>query len=131
MIDEPLEKVADYVAAGADIITVHPESSLHIHRVLQQMQNLSKATDSSKGLVRGIVLNPGTPVEVLEPLLDEAELISLLAVNPGWRGQEFIPSTIGRILKGKRMIEEAGKDTLLREEGGITRDNNAEGARHE
>jgi ribulose-phosphate 3-epimerase len=126
MIDEPLEKVADYIAAGADIITVHPESSLHIHRVLQQMQNLSKATDSSKGLVRGIVLNPGTPVEMLEPLLDEVELISLLAVNPGWRGQEFIPSTVGRILKVKRMIEAAGKDILLAVDGGITRKNIAE-----
>jgi len=126
MIDEPLNKVADYVAAGADIITIHPEAGSHVHRVLQQMRIMKNANNPERGLVRGIGLNPGTPLEVLEPLLDEAELIMLLAVNPGWGGQRFIASTRGRVEKAKRMIAAAGREILLGVDGGITRDNIAE-----
>src|SRR5690242_7178781 len=83
MIEEPLNKVADYVAAGADILTIHPESCAQVHRVLQQMRIMINANDPATGLVRGVALNPGTPLEALEPLLDELELILILAVNPG------------------------------------------------
>jgi ribulose-phosphate 3-epimerase len=123
MIEEPLEKVADYVAAGADVITIHPESSSHIHRVLQKLRTLANANNRERGLVRGVAINPGTPLEVLQPLLDEVELILLLAVNPGWGGQKFIPSTIGRIAGVKRLIAESGREILLGVDGGITRDN--------
>ena len=129
MIDEPLEKVADYVAAGADIVTIHPEACSHVHRVLQKLKTLSNANDPDRGLVRGIALNPGTPLEVLAPLLDEVEFILLLAVNPGWGGQKFIPSTFGRIAQAKRMIADAGKEIVLGVDGGITRDNIREVAR--
>ena len=71
MIDEPLEKVADYVAAGADIITIHPEACSHPHRVLQMLATIKNVNDGAGGIVRGVALNPGTPLEVLEPLLDE------------------------------------------------------------
>lgn len=123
MIDEPLEKVADYVAAGADLITIHPEACSHVHRVLQKLKTLPNANDPNRGLVRGVALNPGTPLEVLEPLLDEVELILILAVNPGWGGQKFNPSTFGRIAKARQLIGNIGKKIILGVDGGITRDN--------
>ena len=126
MIDEPLEKVADYVAAGADIITIHPEACSHSHRVLQQMRTMPNVNDPARGIVRGVALNPGTPLGALEPLMDELEMILLLAVNPGWSGQKFIPSTLGRIAKVQRLIADSGRDIVLGVDGGITRANVAE-----
>jgi ribulose-phosphate 3-epimerase len=87
---------------------------------------MKNANNPERGLVRGVGLNPGTPLEVLEPLLDELELILILAVNPGWGGQKFIPSTKRRVEKAKRMIADAGRKILLGVDGRITRDNIAE-----
>lgn len=129
MIADPLEKIADYVAAGADILTFHPEACVHPHRVLQQMRNMTNANDPARGLLRGVALNPGTPLAVLEPLLDEVEVILLLAVNPGWGGQKFIPSTFERIARTKQLIAASGREILLTVDGGITRSNIAEVAR--
>ena len=123
MIQDPLEKVDEYVAAGADVITVHVESGTHIHRVFQKLGTMSNANDPARGLVRGVALNPGTPLAVLKPLIDEVELIMLLGINPGWGGQSFIPSTFARIEKVKGMIAEAEKDLLVCVDGGVTRDN--------
>ena len=123
MIQDPLEKVDEYVAAGADVITVHVESGTHIHRVFQKLGTVSNANNPARGLVRGVALNPGTPLAVLKPLIDEVELIMLLGINPGWGGQSFIPSTFARIEKVKGMIAEAEKDILVCVDGGVTRDN--------
>ncbi|TDI12565.1 MAG: ribulose-phosphate 3-epimerase [Acidobacteria bacterium] len=123
MIQDPLEKVDEYVAAGADVITVHAESGTHIHRVFQKLGQMSNANDPARGLVRGVALNPGTPLAVLKPLIDEVELIMLLGINPGWGGQSFIPSTFARIEKVKGMIAEAEKEILVCVDGGVTRDN--------
>jgi len=123
MIQDPLEKVDEYVAGGADVITVHVESGTHIHRVFQKLGTMSNANDPARGLVRGVALNPGTPLAVLKPLIDEVELIMLLGINPGWGGQSFIPSTFARIEKVKGMIAEAEKDILVCVDGGVTRDN--------
>jgi len=129
MIEDPLEKVADYVAAGADMITVHVESSRHIHRVLQVLATMSNVNEAERGLVRGIALNPGTPVETVQPLIDEVEVIFLLAVNPGWGGQKFIASTRHRIARVREIIEASGRDILVGVDGGIKRENIAEVAR--
>jgi len=129
MIADPLEKIADYVAAGADIITFHPEGCAHPHRALQQMRNMTNVNDPARGLVRGVALNPGTPLEVLKPLLDELDLVLLLAVNPGWGGQKFIPSTFDRIARVRQMIADSRREILLMVDGGITRANIAEVAR--
>ncbi|MEJ2010196.1 MAG: ribulose-phosphate 3-epimerase [Acidobacteriota bacterium] len=126
MITEPLGKVAEYVAAGADIITVHPDASVHPHRVLQEMGKMQNANDAGRGLIRGVALNPGTPLQVLEPLFDELEMVLLLAVNPGWSGQRFVKSTFGRIERVKEIIRSSGRDILLCVDGGITRNNIAE-----
>lgn len=123
MIQDPLEKVDEYVAAGADVITVHAESGTHIHRVFQKLGQMSNANDSARGLVRGVALNPGTPLAVLTPLIDEVELIMLLGINPGWGGQSFIPSTFARIEKVKGMVAAAERDILVCVDGGVTRDN--------
>jgi ribulose-phosphate 3-epimerase len=129
MIAEPLEKVREYVEAGADIITIHPDATAHPHRVLQELGGMENANDRGRGIIRGAALNPGTPLEVLEPLLDELEMVLLLAVNPGWAGQKFAKSTFGRIKQVKKLIEESGREILLAVDGGITRNNIAEIAR--
>jgi len=123
MIDEPLEKLGDYVAGGADVVTVHAESCTHIHRVLQRLGTMENANDPARGIVRGVALNPGTPIAVLEPLLDELDLVHLLAINPGWGGQKFLPATMGRIADVRRLLVRAGRRILLGVDGGITRDN--------
>ena len=123
MIDEPLEKLGDYVAGGADVVTVHAESCTHIHRVLQRLGTMENANDPARGIVRGVALNPGTPIAVLEPLLDELDLVHLLAINPGWGGQKFLPATMCRIATARRLLERAGRRILLGVDGGITRDN--------
>ena len=123
MIDEPLEKLGDYVAGGADVVTVHAESCTHIHRVLQRLGTMENANDPARGVVRGLGLNPGTPLAVLEPLLDELDLVHLLAINPGWGGQKFLPATMGRIADVRRLLVRAGRRILLGVDGGITREN--------
>ena len=126
MIQEPLTKVADYVAAGADMVTVHVESGPHIHRVLQSMGRMANINDGTRGLIRGVALNPGTPVETLDPLIDELELILLLAVNPGWGGQSFIPSTLRKLQKVRRMLADHQREVLVGIDGGVTKSNIAD-----
>jgi ribulose-phosphate 3-epimerase len=129
MVHEPLEKLAAYVAAGADIITVQVESAVHIHRVLQRLGGMEHAAGPGRGVVRGLALNPGTPLAWLSaPLLDELEMVVLLGIDPGWSGQKFAPTTYARVARVKEMIAAAGKDVLVCVDGGITRDNIAEAA---
>jgi ribulose-phosphate 3-epimerase len=120
MIEEPLRHLDFFVAAGADIITVHVESTRHIHRVLQVLGKMTNANDPNRGIVRGIALNPSTPLEVLEPLIGEFEMVLVLAVNPGWGGQKFIAATSERV---KRLRDRLGDTALICVDGGVTRDN--------
>ncbi len=129
LIENPLNKLKSYVAAGADMITVHVESCRHIHRVLQKLGEMTNVNDSNRGILRGIALNPSTPLEVITPLIDELEMVFLLAVNPGWRGQKFIPSTQDRLSRLRKMIGDAKKDVLVGVDGGVTRNNIADVAR--
>ena len=126
MVQDPIGKVADYVAGGADLITVHVEAGQHIHRVLQALGSMVNANDPARGLIRGIALNPGTHLGALEPLLEEVEMVVLLAVNPGWGGQSFIPSTFARIEKVRRLLQEQKREVLLGVDGGVTQTNIAE-----
>ncbi len=129
MIDEPLDKLEGYVAAGADMITVHVESCRHTHRVLQKLGEATNANDSARGILRGVALSPGTPVEAVLPLIDEVEMVFLLAVNPGWGGQKFIGSTERRLEHLKEIIAASGREILTGVDGGITQDNIADVAR--
>lgn len=129
MIEEPLDKLESYVAAGADMITVHVESCRHIHRVLQKLGEMTNANGSGRSILRGLALNPGTPLDVITPLIDELEMVFLLAVNPGWSGQKFITLTEERLRRLKQMIHNAKKNVLVGVDGGITRKNIANVAR--
>ncbi|WP_379922900.1 ribulose-phosphate 3-epimerase [Erythrobacter sp. R86502] len=113
-IDPYLEAFAQ---AGADIITVHPEAGPHIHRTLQAIKALGKKA--------GVVLNPGTPVEVLDNLMDMADLILVMSVNPGFGGQSFIASQLAKIARVRTMIAQSGRPIHLEVDGGV----NAEIAR--
>ena len=114
MIEEPLEKVGAYVEAGAKMLTFHVEATQHPHRVLQALGTT---------VTRGIALNPGTPVEVVEPLLDEVELVLVLAVNPGWSGQRFAANTQRRLAAIRDLIDRSGRTVMLGVDGGVTREN--------
>jgi ribulose-phosphate 3-epimerase len=126
MISNPLEKIPDYVAAGADMITLHVESCLHAHRALQQMRDMKNVNDDTRGIVRGIALNPGTPLSSIEDLLEEVEIVFLVAVNPGFPSQKFLETTKGKIKRLRRMIQETQKMVLIGLDGGITRANFAD-----
>ena len=104
--------IAAFAAAGCDHIAIHPESGPHPHRALQMIAGLGKKP--------GIVLNPGTPLEVIAPLIDQCDLIMMMSVNPGFGGQKFIPSTLPRIAAVRAMITAAGRDIRLMVDGGIT-----------
>jgi len=123
MVDEPLRKLSEFVEAGADVVTVHVEAERHVHRVFQELASMRNANDPARGLVRGLALNPGTPLEALDPLLDVVDLVLLLAVNPGFRGQRFDASAPRRLEQTRRRIEGCGRDILLGVDGGVTRDN--------
>lgn len=114
MIDEPLEKVRAFVDAGASVLTFHIEATRHPHRVLQVLGST---------VTRGIALNPGTPVAAIEPLLDDVELVLVLAVNPGWGGQKFAAGTERKLAAARELIERSGRDVTLAVDGGVTRDN--------
>ena len=126
MIDDPLNKLDDYIDAGADMITVHLESGPHMHRVLQALGKMQNVNDPERGIIRGLAINPGTPVSDLKPFLDEVDVITLLAINPGWGGQGFIKSTVQRIADVKEMISKSGREILIAVDGGISRKNIAE-----
>lgn len=124
MIREPFDKLGDYAAAGADIITVHLESTVHIRRVLQQIGTMKNAANPASGIVKGLALNPATPLEWLTfPLLEEIDMVVLLAVEPGWSGQKFAPSVLPRLACLKEVIGRSGRDILTCIDGGITKDN--------
>jgi ribulose-phosphate 3-epimerase len=123
MIVDPIEKVADYVAAGADIVTFQLESTRHPHRVLQVLGKADNVNDPARGIVRGVALNPGTPVSAIEPLIDELEYVLILAVNPGWGGQKFIESTKRRLSEAAQIIRRSGRQIMLGADGGVTREN--------
>lgn len=123
MVDDPLDKLDAYVAAGADIVTVHAESTRHLHRTLQRLGQMENANDPARGIVRGVALNPGTPLEAVDPVWDEFDLLVLLAVNPGWGGQSFLPSTARKVQAVRSRGHELGAPRLICVDGGIKRNN--------
>jgi ribulose-phosphate 3-epimerase len=123
MVREPLASLGDYVAAGADIITIHPDACVHPHRVLQVLGSTRHRDRADRTVARGVALNPGMPLDVLDPLLDDLELVLLVAINPGWGGQSFIPATLGRIEAVREKIAARDHEILIAVDGGITRRN--------
>jgi ribulose-phosphate 3-epimerase len=97
--------------AGADIITVHPEAGPHVHRTLQAVR--------ASGAKAGISLNPGTPAEAVDPIIDLVDLILVMSVNPGFGGQSFIESALAKIAKLRQKIDATGRDIILEVDGGV------------
>lgn len=110
-VDQYLEEFAE---AGADIITVHPEAGPHTHRTLQAIRKLGKKA--------GVVLNPGTPVDALDYLIDLADLVLVMSVNPGFGGQSFIDSQLRKVEAIRAMIDVTGRDIHLEVDGGVNPD---------
>lgn len=115
MIENPDLYIADFARAGADIITVHQEAVPHLHRTVQLIKSLGKKA--------GISLNPATPVETLDIILDELDLVLIMSVNPGFGGQSFIPSALDKIRALRQRITERGLSTELEVDGGVKIDN--------
>nr|WP_300005816.1 ribulose-phosphate 3-epimerase [Tissierella sp.] len=115
MIDKPERYIQDFVDAGADIITVHGESTTHIHRVIQMIK--------SSGVKAGLSLNPATSLESLEYLISDLDLILIMSVNPGFGGQSFIPAIKNKIKETRKLIDSESLDIILQVDGGIKTDN--------
>ena len=104
----------DFAAAGADIITVHPEAGPHVHRTVQAIKAL--------GCKAGISLNPATPAKMLDYLIDQIDLVLVMSVNPGFGGQSFIASQLQKIAAVRRMIDKSGRAIHLEVDGGVNAD---------
>jgi ribulose-phosphate 3-epimerase len=101
-----------FAGAGADIITVHPEAGPHVHRTLQAIRNLGKRA--------GVALNPGTPIDALDNVMDLVDLILIMTVNPGFGGQSFIASQLKKIAGAAERIAKSGREIALEVDGGVT-----------
>ena len=113
---EPVDRIVpDFARAGASIVSFHPEASRHVHRTIQLIRG--------EGCQAGLVLNPATPVEVLDYVLEELDLVLLMSVNPGFGGQAFIPSTLEKLRAVRERIDAIGKPIRLEIDGGVKPDN--------
>ena len=111
MIDKPERMIESFIDAGSDIITVHAEATNHLHRCLGMIK--------SAGISCGVAINPGTPVSLLEAVLDEVDYVLVMTVNPGWGGQKFIPSTLKKIRELDMRRAEEGYSYQIEVDGGI------------
>ena len=113
---KPVDRIVpDFAAAGASLISFHPEASEHVHRTVQAIK--------AAGCQAGLVLNPATPVEVLDYVLPDLDLVLLMSVNPGFGGQSFIPSALDKLKRVRERIEKLGKPIRLEIDGGVKADN--------
>ena len=121
MIVQPERYIEAFRQAGADMLTVHWEACTHLHRTVQQIK--------SCGMKAGVALNPHTPVQLLEDIIEDMDVVLLMSVNPGFGGQSFIPHALKKIEAARAMIDSCGKPVMLEVDGGIKVDNIAEVAR--
>jgi len=117
MIEKPEKYIPDFARAGADVITVHVEACPHLHRTIGQIRELGKKA--------GVSLNPATPLEAVEPILAEVDMVLLMSVNPGFGGQGFIKSSLQRAKRLQTMAERLGLDLDIQMDGGIKPENAA------
>ena len=116
---QPVDRmIDDFAAAGASIITFHPEASTHIDRSLQQIK--------AAGCQAGLVFNPATPLHYLDYVMDKIDVILLMSVNPGFGGQQFIPATLDKLRQARQRIQASGRAIKLEIDGGVKVDNIAE-----
>lgn len=115
MMERPDDFLSDFAKAGANILTVHVEAVTHLHRTLSEIKKY--------GMRAGVSLNPSTPVCLIEPALDYADLVLVMSVNPGFGGQELIPEVLPKIKEIRRLITRKGRPVELEVDGGIKVDN--------
>tara|TARA_Y100001935_G_scaffold105641_1_gene87548 strand:- start:5664 stop:6347 length:684 start_codon:yes stop_codon:yes gene_type:complete len=115
MITPVDEMILEFAKAGASYISFHPEATAHVDRSLQLIRD--------QGCKSGLVFNPGTPIDCLEYLIDKIDVILLMSVNPGFGGQKFLPSTLKKLVKVRRVIDDAGLPIRLEVDGGISVEN--------
>jgi len=115
MIEEPDRYLMDFIKAGADFLTVHYETSVHLHRTVQRIKE--------SGVKAGVSLNPATSILSVEHILPDMDFVLLMSVNPGFGGQKFIPHIIHKITALKKIIKNRGLTTLIEVDGGIKLDN--------
>lgn len=115
MIDRPERYIKNFVEAGADLITIHAESTLHLHRTIEEVK--------SYGVRVGVALNPATPLGNIEYVLDYIDLVLIMTVNPGFGGQKFITSMKDKIKRMRKIIDERNLNILIQADGGIKLDN--------
>jgi ribulose-phosphate 3-epimerase len=118
MISEPGRYAEQFVEAGASMVSVHVEADAHLNRTLVGIRN--------KGALAGVVINPATPISSLEEALPFADYVLVMSVNPGFGGQKFVPGTLDKVRRLKRMIDERGLKTRIEIDGGIDRTNIAD-----
>jgi ribulose-phosphate 3-epimerase len=111
MVEEPERYIVDFAGAGADHITFHLESTLHVHRVIQQIKE--------QGITAGIALNPATPLDGIKYILEDLDMVLLMTVNPGFGGQKFIPNVIPKIQVLHRHLEQMQSSCQIEVDGGI------------
>ncbi|WP_087137705.1 ribulose-phosphate 3-epimerase [Elizabethkingia meningoseptica] len=117
MIVEPEKYVEEFVKEGADLVSVHYEACIHLHRTIHQIKDL--------GAKAGVVLNPSTAVSVLEDVIADVDLVLLMSVNPGFGGQKFIENTYKKIQQTKELIEKYNSKALIEIDGGVNQHNAA------
>jgi ribulose-phosphate 3-epimerase len=115
MIEQPEQYAEAFKKAGADILTVHLEACRHLHRNIQQIKEL--------GMMAGVAINPHTPVQLLQDILEGIDLVLIMSVNPGFGGQQFIPHSLVKIRELREMINRAGLQVKIEVDGGITMEN--------
>lgn len=118
MIENPDQYIEEFVKAGCDIITVHQEACVHLHRTIQNIK--------SHGIKAGVVLNPATPVDTIKHVLPDLDMVLLMSVNPGFGGQSFIPCVLDKIKELKAIIDSQGLNIDIEVDGGISPKNVAE-----
>jgi ribulose-phosphate 3-epimerase len=111
MIDRPERYIEQFVKSGADILTVHFEGSVHLHRTVEKIRELEASP--------GVAINPGTPVDFLSEILNYIDLVLIMSVNPGFSGQDFIYSSLFKIEKLRKIIRRRELETLIEVDGGI------------
>jgi ribulose-phosphate 3-epimerase len=111
MIENPDQYIEDFAKAGADYITVHVEACRHLHRTIHLIKSL--------GVKAGVVLNPATPVQLIEPIIENVDMVLLMSVNPGFGGQKFISSVLSKIKQVKEMSDQKGLNLEIEVDGGV------------
>jgi ribulose-phosphate 3-epimerase len=112
MVEHPERYIADFAGAGANVFTFHPEATVHVQRHLAAVRE--------RGMLAGLALNPGTPLALVEEVIDDVDLLLVMSVNPGFGGQTYLPQATDKLRRARALLDRAGSRAALEVDGGIT-----------